>query len=145
VRPVDEGGEALVRAEVRVDGGEVEPPVPVVARATRVDGLLFQDRRDPERGEAEVVDPLEAVGQPLQVAAVEVAGVGRVVAGDVGAAGQPAAVVRRIAVGVPVGHDEVDALGRERARRTRLCQCRSFGRRRRRDGSRISASREEDT
>ena len=61
-------------------------------------------------------------GQPLEVAAVEEAGVGRVVAGDLARAGEPAAVVRRVAVRVPVGHHEVDPLGGDRRPATGGCE-----------------------
>ena len=59
-------------------------------------------------------------GEPLQVAAVVPARIGGVVAGDGAAPGEPAAVVRRVAVRVPVRHHEVDPLRRERAVRRRL-------------------------
>ncbi len=74
-------GEVLVGAEVRVDGREVEPPVAVVGAVPCENGLLLQHRRHPERREAEVVDALQVRGQPLQVAAVVEARVGRVEAG----------------------------------------------------------------
>jgi len=107
---IDQVGEILVGAEVRVDGREIEAPVPVVGGAALRDGLLLEHRRDPERREAEVLDPLQALREPLEVAAVEVAGVGRVEPGCRARAGEPAGVVRLEAVRVPVRHHEVDAL-----------------------------------
>ena len=88
VRAVDEGAELRVRAEVRVDGGEVDGPVAVVPGAVGLDVLLPVRRRDPDRVEAEVADPREpartgaVAGQAREVAAVVVAGVGRVEAAD---------------------------------------------------------------
>ena len=63
VRSGHELREVLVGAEVRVDRREVEAPVAVVGGAAVLDGILLQDRRDPERGEAEILDPLEALGR----------------------------------------------------------------------------------
>ena len=103
VRAVDERGEVGLGAEVRVDGREVEAPVAVVAGRARDHRLLLHRRRHPDRGEAEVADAREpvpglaAADEPLQVAAVVVAGGGRVVAGDAARAGEPAEVVGRVA------------------------------------------------
>ena len=78
VRLRDEVGEVLVGAEVRVDGREVEPPVAVVGGAAVLERVVLQHGRDPERGEAEVLDALEVRAQARQVAAVVVGRVGRV-------------------------------------------------------------------
>ena len=57
----DERAEVGVRAEVRVDLREVEAPVAVVAGASPSMIWLHDGRRHPDRVEAEILDPLEAV------------------------------------------------------------------------------------
>jgi hypothetical protein len=133
VRALDERAELLVGAEVRIDGREVDAPVAVVCSARRLDGALLERRRDPDRREAEVTQPREALsriravpGEPAKVAAVEPARIGRVVAGHVPGPGEPTAVVRRFGVLVPVRHHEVDALRRDRRPRRRLSQRREL-------------------
>ena len=123
VGAVDEGGEVGVGPEVRVDRGEVEAPVAVVGGAVGLHGLLHDGWRHPQRREPERLDarePLRGIvtgpGQPLVVPAVEVAGVGRVVAGVRARAALAAPIVRGISVRITVGHHEVDALTRERRR-----------------------------
>ncbi len=114
VRLFDEGLELGVRAEVRVDLGEVGDPVPVVAgagvRAFSLHRAVLEARGEPDRGRAEAVDVVELFAEPGQVAAVVEALVGRVVAGRECVAGEPALVVRRVAVLEAVGHDEVEGL-----------------------------------
>ncbi len=56
VRALDERREVRVRPEVRIDSREVEPPVPVVRRAVSLHPLLDDDRREPDRREAESLD-----------------------------------------------------------------------------------------
>ena len=141
VRAGYEVREVLVRAEMRVDGCEVPDPVAVVGGARALHRLLAEGRRHPDRGEAERLDPREArarraaAGEAAEVAAVEPARVGRVVAGDAARPRTPAAIVGGIAVRVAVGHDEIDPLRGDRAAAGRLCE--RFERRaRRRCGSR---------
>ena len=138
VRARGEIREVPVGAEVRVDVREVEPPVAVVAAAGPLRDLVDDDGRDPDRVEAEVLDPLEAVlrigaaaGQALKVAAVPPRRRRRVVAREVHGSLDTAGVVRRVAVRVPVGHDEVDPVGGERRILARL---RELGERRPRRG-----------
>jgi hypothetical protein len=71
-------GEVLVGAEVRVDRREVEPPVTVVAGAAVLERVVLQDGCQPERGEAEILDPLQVPGEAPQVAAVVEGRVGRI-------------------------------------------------------------------
>ena len=117
---VDERAQVLVRAEVRVDLGEVGDPVAVVAGALvlGLDGLVLEARREPDRVRAEPADVVDPVQQALQVAAVVVAACRRVEAGDRLLRRQAAVVVRRVAVLEAVGHDEVEGLvGHRRAQR----------------------------
>ena len=111
---VDERLELGVRAEVRVDLGEVGDPVAVVAgrgvRAGALDRPVLEDRRHPDRGGAEPLDVVEPVEQAREVAAVVEALVGRVEAGGQPVAGQAAVVVGRVAVVEAVGQDEVEDL-----------------------------------
>ena len=116
----DEVREVLVSAEMRVDRREVEAPVAVVSGAPLLDRILLQHRSDPERGEAETLDSLQPFGETFQVAAVVVAGVGRVEPRDCTRALQTAEVVGLEAVRVAIRQHEVDALGSERALRRQL-------------------------
>ena len=114
MRVVDEGLQLVVRAEVRVDAGEVGDPVAVVpgARvlALALDGLVHEARRQPDRVRAESRDVVEVRAQACDVAAVVEAARGRVEPGGEAVAGEAAGVVRGVAVGEPVGHDEVELL-----------------------------------
>ena len=109
MRAVDEGGELLLRSEVAVGRGEVRDPVAVVR------GAVALDRRCPNGGVIHTaVKPRSAIrarpsdepahdpSQAREVAAVEPAGIGRVEAGRGARTGGAAAVVRRVAVRVPV-------------------------------------------
>ena len=74
-------GEVGVGAEVRVDLGEVGDPVAVVAGRRPVlelDGLVLEDRGQPDRVGAEALDVVEPRAQAGQVAAVVEALAGRV-------------------------------------------------------------------
>ncbi len=113
VRGVDEVGEVLVGAEVRVDLGEVGDPVAVVAGGRAVlelHRLVLEDRRQPDRVGAEPLDVVEPRAQAVEVAAVVEPLVGRVEAGHVRVAGQPAGVVGGVGVREPVAHHEVEVL-----------------------------------
>ena len=94
--------------------GEVGDPVAVIAGAflarRALHRLVLEHRRQPDGGRAEALDVIEALGQPLEVAAVIEALVRRVEAGGQPVAGQPAAIVRRIAILEPVGQQEIDDL-----------------------------------
>ncbi len=128
VRLADEGLEVGIRPEVWVDLGEVGDPVAVVAGthvvAGALDGAVLERRGEPDGGRPEALDVVEMVRQALEVPAVVEALVARVEAGDVPAAGQAAGVVARVAVGEPVGHDEVEPLPRQRGpqRVRRVCR-----------------------
>ena len=110
----DESLELLVRAEVRVDAGEVGDPVAVVARAgvlaLALHRTVGEARRQPDRARAEPLDVVEVRSETGDVAAVEEALVGRVEPGREAVSFEAAGVVRRVAVGEPVGHDEVELL-----------------------------------
>ena len=114
VRLGDERLELGVRAEVRVDLGEVGDPVPVVAGAhvgtLTLHRAVLEARGEPDRRGAEAVDVVELVAQAREVAAVVEALVGRVEARREAIAGEPALVVGGVAVGESVGHDEVEHL-----------------------------------
>ncbi len=75
---VDERLELAVRAEMRVDAGVVDLPVPVVAGGGVLDGsrplygAVEEWWRDPDRGCAQAGDVVEAARQAGEVAAVEV-------------------------------------------------------------------------
>ena len=99
----------------------------MVGGAVALHPLLHDDGREPDRREAEALDPREPgprVGarprEPPQVSAVVPADVGRVEARHRAPAARAAAVVRGIAVRVAVRHHEVDALDGERGVRDRL-------------------------
>ena len=114
VRRIDEGLEFGIGAQMRVDRGEVGHPIAVVARAlvTRraLHRLVLEDRREPDRGDAEPLDIVELLGQALQIAAVVEAAMGRVVAAFEPVRRIAAGIVGRIAIGEAVGQDEVDHL-----------------------------------
>nr|EIF89375.1 hypothetical protein [Streptomyces tsukubensis NRRL18488] len=111
---VDELREVGVGAEVRVDLGEVGDPVAVVARrgflAAALDGLVLEDRGQPDRGGAEALDVVEPLGQALEVAALVEALVRGVVTVVETGAGESAAVVGPVAVGETVRQNEVELL-----------------------------------
>ena len=117
VRLVDQFLQLGVGAQVRVDLGEVGDPVPVVAGrhvvTTALDGAVLEGGRQPDGGGAQALDVVEPLDQAAQVATVVVALVGRVEPGLQRPAGQPAGVVAAVAVGEPVGHQEVEALPRQ--------------------------------
>ena len=96
VRRGDEVGEVLVGAEVRVDRREVEAPVAVVGGAAVLDRVCcFSTGVTQSAVKPRSLIRCRLLGEPLQVAAVVVAGVGRVEAGRRARPGQPAGVVRR--------------------------------------------------
>ena len=100
----------LDRAEVGVHGGEVVGPVAVVAARGdgRVDPLAVGRRRQPDRVDAQALQARQAPAQALEVAALELLGVGRrvLVAAEV--------VARGVAVGEAVEEDEIEDLARPR-------------------------------
>ena len=59
----DEVGEVLIRAEMRIDVHEVGAPVAVIAAGAPVGDLVRDGRRDPDRVEAERLEPREAVSR----------------------------------------------------------------------------------
>src|SRR5690606_10123759 len=73
-------------------------------------GLVHEARRQPDRRRAETLDVVEVRAQTGDVAALVEAGGGRVEPGREAVAAEPARVVRRVAVGEAVGHDEVELL-----------------------------------
>ena len=111
---IDEGLELGIGAEMRIDAGEVGHPVAVIARALlarlALHRLVLEDRREPDRGDAHVLDVVELGGQPLEIAAVVEALVRRIEAVIERAALQPAAIIARIAIFEAVGQDEIDDL-----------------------------------
>ena len=114
VRLGDEGLELGVRAEVRVDLGEVGDPVAVVAggrvRALALHRAVLEARGQPDGRGAEAVDVVELRAEAGEVAAVVEALVGGVVSGREGVAVEAARVVGGVAVLEAVGHDEVEDL-----------------------------------
>ena len=106
-----------VGPEVRVDLGEVRDPVAVVpgrlGPRLALDGLVLEGRRHPDGRRAEALDVVEAVDDPLQVAAVVEALAGRVEAVLEPGARDRRGVVAGVAVLEAVGHDEVEVLARE--------------------------------
>ncbi len=119
---LDEPPEVVAGAEVRVDAAEVDAPVAVVAGARSLHRALHDRRCDPDRRHAEPLHVRQPCRQAGQVAAVEVARVGWIEAGQPRGPGDAAAVVRSSPVCEAVGHHEVDALGGERAARRRSGQ-----------------------
>jgi hypothetical protein len=113
VRVVDQLPQLVVRAQVGIDLGEVRDPVAVVAGGLPLDRPVLEDRGHPQRGHAEALQVVELGAQAREIAAVVVALVGGIEARGLPVAGQPAAVVGGVAVGEPVGHDEVEGLLRE--------------------------------
>ena len=116
VRLVDERLELGVGAEVRVDPGEVGDPVAVVpgrgVLARALDRAVPEGRGQPDRAGAEALDVVELLGQAGDVAAVVEALVLGVEAGREPVALEAAGVVAGVAVGEPVGHHEVEVLAR---------------------------------
>ncbi len=118
VRLVDELAHLLVRAQVRVDLGEVGDPVAVVPGArvllAALDGAVLEAGRQPDRGRPQALDVVEPVHDPGQVSTVEEALVGGVEAVVQPVPRDPGRVVGRVAVGEPVGHHEVELLAGHR-------------------------------
>jgi hypothetical protein len=111
--------EVLLAAETRIQPGEIVGPVAVVGPVGKTGAAdeavdVLDHRRDPDGGRAERGDPVELPDQALDVTAVE------------GPLRGPIHrdVVAGVAVGKPVGDDEVDhcvrpvALGRHHHRRS---------------------------
>ena len=117
VAAVELVGEAAVvgqRTQARLDGIHIGGAVAVVVARGRV---VLKDRREPDRGDAELLQIVEVIDDALEVAAM--VGV-RVVA--VGRRGAGQAIVGRVAVSEAVRHDEVeDVGGGEAGRRRRAC------------------------
>ena len=82
---VNEGLHLLVRAQVRIDLGEVGDPIAVIAGrgviALTLDGIVFQGRRQPNSGGSEPLDVVEFVLQAGEVAAMVEADVSGIEAG----------------------------------------------------------------
>ena len=116
----DEGGHVGIGAEMRVDLREVGDPVSVIARGLAgrrtLHRLVLEDRPEPDRGRAEMLDIVEPLGQALQVAAVIEALGGRIIAGLEPIAGDAAAIVARVGILEPVGEHEIDHLVLRRTR-----------------------------
>ncbi len=117
MRLVDERLQFVVGAEVRVDLGEVGDPVAVVPGAdviaSALHGAVLEAGRHPDRCRTETLEILELLDDPCEVAAVVEALVRRVIAGRQPVPREPPVVVRRVAVGEPVRHDEVEPLLRQ--------------------------------
>ncbi len=111
---VDERLQLGVGAEVGIDLREVGHPVAVVAgtgiRPRALDRPVLEARGEPDRGGAEALDVVETIVEAGDVAAVVEALVGGVEAMSEAIAGDAGRVVRRVAVGEAVGHDEVELL-----------------------------------
>jgi len=97
VRIGDQRFELGVRAEVRVDLGEVGDPVAVISRtgvgSLALYGTVLEARRQPDRARAEALDVVELRAQSGDVATLEEALVGRVEARREPVAGESAGVV----------------------------------------------------
>ena len=80
-----------------VHAGEVGDPVAVIGCAflagRSLHRLVLKDGGKPESGRPQAADIVEPTGQACEIAAVEKAGIGRIVAGDQTVARQPAPVV----------------------------------------------------
>jgi hypothetical protein len=100
VRRIDELAQLLEVAEMLVRAQEVLGPVAVIAVEPRVVLDVLHDRRDPQRGDAEVLEVIEVVDHALPVATVKLAR----------HRGLDAHVVVRVTIGEPVDHDLVDDL-----------------------------------
>ena len=109
---IDQRLEIGVGAEMRIDPREIGDPIAVIARGfvprRALNGLVLEDRADPQRRDAEILEIAEPIGQPLEVAAVIEALVGRIVTGVQPIARQPAAIVRGIAILEAIGQQEID-------------------------------------
>ncbi len=75
MRGIDESLELGARAEMRVGTGEIGHPIAVIARALvacgALHGLVLEDRREPDRGDAHPLQIGQLLAQALEVAAVE--------------------------------------------------------------------------
>jgi len=111
---VDEGLEVRVGAEVRVDLCEVRHPIAMIGGAflTRraLDRLVLENRGQPDRGDAHVLDIVEPLDQPFQIAAVVVALVRRVETGFQPVALEAPKVVLLVTILEPVRKQEIDYL-----------------------------------
>ena len=111
---VYEGLELVRTAEMPVRPREIGDPVTVIARAfltlRPLHRLVLEDRREPDRGDAEALQIIQPLGQALQVAAVEEALGGGIEARRQPIALQAAAIVRAVAIFEPVGQNEIDDL-----------------------------------
>jgi len=120
VHGVDERLELRIAPEMRIDLREISNPVAVVTRAfiagRALHNLVLEDGRDPHSGDSEALDVIEPADQALKVAAVVETLGRRIETGCQPVAGQPAPVVRRIAILEPVGQQEIDHLVLRQAR-----------------------------
>ena len=121
MRRLDQRLEIGVGAKMRVDPREVRHPIAVIAGAllarSALDGLVLENRRQPDGGRAQSLNIVEPGDQAFKVPAmIESAGC-RIIAGLERAAAQPALVVALIPIGEPVGQDKIDdfLLGRARS------------------------------
>ena len=71
VRVVDQLAQLVEVAEVRVRAQEVLRPVAVIAVEPGVGLDVLDDRRDPQRGDAERLQVVEVIDHALPVAAVD--------------------------------------------------------------------------
>ena len=106
---------------MRIDLREVGDPIAVIAGGfvarRALHRLVLEDRPEPDRGRAEILDIVEPLGQALQVAAVIEALGGRIDSrSSADRPASPAAIVARVAILEPVGQDEIDHLVLRRAR-----------------------------
>ena len=115
MRTINEGLELGFSAESRINGGEVDAPIPVICRTVALHGALHDEWGDPDAREPEVGESLQAAfrvgaatGQALQVTSVKEPNVGRVEPRHRTWAREKAAVIRRVSVGIAIGHHEVN-------------------------------------
>ena len=114
VRRFDECLEFGARSEMAVGPGKIGHPIAVIASTfgSRVAlyGLVLKNRREPDRGDAQLFKIVESRGQTLEVAAMEETLVFGIEPMREPVTRKAALVVRAIAVLEPVGQDEIDNL-----------------------------------
>ena len=103
MRRLDQLLEIGVGAEMRVDLREVGHPIAVIASAfvawPALNGLVPENRRQPDGGRAQSLNIVEPGGQAFKVPAMIESARCRIIAGLERAAAQPALVIAPIAIG----------------------------------------------
>jgi hypothetical protein len=109
VHGIDQALEIVHRAEMRIGPVHIRGAVAVVCAAA---AAVVVRRRDPDAGNAKLLQIVEVIFYAFEVTAMPAAGEGALGhgIGARGCAGSVKPVVGEVAVGKPVGHDEVQRI-----------------------------------